>query len=70
MRNAIVSAIGGLLAMTSIAQSDSGVVAIYETTPEKLWATISRTFSGKISSIAISAISTITESKEKKSFHR
>ena len=36
----VFAVIGGLFALTSVAQADSGVVAVYETSPDKLWALV------------------------------
>ena len=40
MKRILFAALGGLFALTSGAQADSGVVAVYDTTPDKLWALI------------------------------
>ncbi len=40
MKNTLVAAAGGLLFMTSVAHADAGIEAVYETSPEKLWALV------------------------------
>ena len=40
MKRTLLASIGGVFAMGSVAQADSGVVAVYETSPDKLWALV------------------------------
>jgi hypothetical protein len=40
MKRTIFGTIAGLFALTALAQADSGVVAVYDTTPDKLWALV------------------------------
>ena len=40
MKRTLLAAVGGVFAMSSVALADNGVVAVYETTPDKLWAMV------------------------------
>ena len=40
MKRLLIAAVGGIFAITSPAQADNGVIAVYDTSPDKLWAMV------------------------------